>query len=43
VENLPFIHRDPFDRLLVAAAMAEGMVILTADTEIQKYHVETVW
>ena len=39
VENLPFIHRDPFDRMLVAAAKAEGMTILTADENIHKYDV----
>ncbi|MDR2560457.1 MAG: type II toxin-antitoxin system VapC family toxin [Holophagales bacterium] len=43
VEALPFIHRDPFDRLLVAAAKAEGMTILTADGNIHKYDVPTVW
>jgi len=43
VETLPFIHRDPFDRLLVATAMAEGMTILTADENIQQYDVPFVW
>jgi PIN domain nuclease of toxin-antitoxin system len=43
LEALPFIHRDPFDRLLVAAAKAEGMTILSADGNIQKYDVPTVW
>jgi len=43
VENLPFIHRDPFDRMLVATAMAEGMTILTPDGNIQKYNVLWIW
>jgi PIN domain nuclease of toxin-antitoxin system len=43
VESLPFIHRDPFDRLLIAAAMADGMTILTADQNIKKYEVATIW
>jgi PIN domain nuclease of toxin-antitoxin system len=43
VENLPFIHRDPFDRLLVATAKADGMTILTADENIHKYDVPSVW
>jgi len=43
VENLPFIHRDPFDRLLVATAKADGMTILTSDENIQKYDVSFVW
>jgi len=42
-ENLPFIHRDPFDRLLVATAKAEGMTILTADENIQKYDISWIW
>ena len=43
VETLPLIHRDPFDRLLVATAKAEGMTILTADENIQRYEVPSVW
>ena len=43
VETLPFHHRDPFDRLLVATAKAEGMTILTADENIFKYDVSVVW
>ena len=43
VETLPFIHRDPFDRLLVATAKAEGMTILTADENIHQYDVSWSW
>ena len=43
VINLPFIHRDPFDRLLVATAQADGLAILTADENIHKYNVPSVW
>jgi PIN domain nuclease of toxin-antitoxin system len=43
VEILPFIHRDPFDRLLIATAKAEGITILTADENIPKYDVPSVW
>jgi PIN domain nuclease of toxin-antitoxin system len=42
-ETLPLLHRDPFDRLLVATAKAEGMTILTADEYINKYDVKTLW
>lgn len=35
--GLPLIHRDPFDRLLIAQAMAEGMRLLTADRQIAFY------
>ena len=37
VEQLPDVHRDPFDRLLVAQAQAEGAVLLTADTRLTAY------
>jgi len=43
VETLPFHHRDPFDRLLIATAIAEGMTILTADENIKKSDVLTAW
>lgn len=43
VENLPWHHRDPFDRLLVAQAMLEGQTIVSADTDIPKYDVEVLW
>jgi PIN domain nuclease of toxin-antitoxin system len=42
VETLLFHHRDPFDRLLVAAAKVEGMTILTADGNVRKYEVSWV-
>ncbi len=35
--SLPPIHNDPFDRLLVAQAMAEGVTLLTADQTIARY------
>jgi len=35
--GLPLIHRDPFDRLLIAQAMAEGMRLLTADRQVAFY------
>jgi PIN domain nuclease of toxin-antitoxin system len=41
--DLPPLHKDPFDRLLIAQARYEGMAILTADEEIRKYDVRTVW
>ena len=37
VENLPSIHGDPFDRLLVAQAFSEGLVLLTADRTLAQY------
>jgi PIN domain nuclease of toxin-antitoxin system len=43
VERLPNYHRDPFDRMLIAQAQAEGLVLLTADHNLEKYPVETLW
>ena len=37
VASLPLLHRDPFDRLLIAQAMAEGFTLLTADQQIAAY------
>ena len=37
VGSLPPIHRDPFDRILVAQAMVEGLVLLTADRTVADY------
>jgi PIN domain nuclease of toxin-antitoxin system len=43
VERLPFYHRDPFDRLIVAQAQSEGLVVVTSDPAFAKYGVRTVW
>jgi PIN domain nuclease of toxin-antitoxin system len=37
VDSLPPIHKDPFDRILIAQAMVEGIMLLTADPVIAKY------
>lgn len=37
IEGLPPLHKDPFDRILVAQAMVEGIVLLTADTMVAQY------
>ena len=37
VASLPGLHRDPFDRLLIAQAMVEGLTLLTADRAITAY------
>jgi PIN domain nuclease of toxin-antitoxin system len=41
--ELPMIHRDPFDRLLIAQAYAEDMILLTADSNIKQYDIPTIW
>lgn len=37
IAALPWVHRDPFDRLLVAQAIVEGIVLLTADATLARY------
>jgi PIN domain nuclease of toxin-antitoxin system len=39
---LPFHHRDPFDRLLIAQAQVEGLAIMSADDRFQKYSVDLI-
>lgn len=41
--DLPLIHRDPFDRIIVATAVRDRLVILTADRTIPRYSVTTLW
>ena len=43
LESLPLIHRDPFDRLLIATALSEQMTIITADKNITRYDVPHIW
>ena len=43
LKSLPMIHRDPFDRLLVATALAEKMALITADENIARYEVLNIW
>lgn len=43
LESLPAIHGDPFDRMLVAQAMVEGIPIVTKDPAIARYGVQTFW
>ena len=40
--RLPAIHRDPFDRMLIAQAQAEGMILVTADELIAKYQLRVM-
>jgi PIN domain nuclease of toxin-antitoxin system len=39
VRHLPPLHRDPFDRLLIAQAVAEGLTVVTADAALEVYDV----
>ncbi|MDH4063117.1 MAG: type II toxin-antitoxin system VapC family toxin [Acidobacteriota bacterium] len=42
VAELPNHHRDPFDRLLIAQCLVDGLTIVTGDTDIAKYDVPTL-
>lgn len=43
LQRLPQIHRDPFDRMLVAQAQANSLTLLTIDADIALYDVSTLW
>ena len=43
VERLPFHHRDPFDRLIIAQAQAERVDVVTKDRVFRRYGVKVVW
>jgi PIN domain nuclease of toxin-antitoxin system len=40
VRRLPLLHRDPFDRMLVAQARCEGLTLVTRDPQIHRYEVD---
>ncbi|MEQ1502546.1 MAG: type II toxin-antitoxin system VapC family toxin [Myxococcota bacterium] len=43
VEHLPFHHRDPFDRLLVAQVRVEGLALVSRDAQLDAYGVSRIW
>lgn len=43
VYTLPLLHRDPFDRILVAQSQVEDLLLLTNDALIQQYTTQTTW
>lgn len=43
IQDLPFHHKDPFDRMLIAQARVEGLAILTRDPQFREYEVEVIW
>lgn len=42
LERLPHLHRDPFDRILVAQTIAEGLTIMTSDQKIAHYGIPCI-
>lgn len=43
LEQLPQHHKDPFDRIIIAQAIVEGMTIVTVDHAFADYSVQIVW
>ena len=43
VARLPFHHRDPFDRLIVAQALEDTLPLLSADQIMDRYGAQRVW
>ncbi len=41
--SLPHHHRDPFDRMLIAQALVEGIPIISADAQFDAYGVQRLW
>jgi PIN domain nuclease of toxin-antitoxin system len=37
IDSLPPLHKDPFDRLLLAQAISEGIILLTGDAQLARY------
>ncbi|MBX6422359.1 type II toxin-antitoxin system VapC family toxin [Thermosulfurimonas sp. F29] len=42
LEKLPWYHKDPFDRMLIAQALAENLILITADRKFEPYGVSLV-
>ena len=43
ISKLPGIHKDPFDRILIAQSVIEGMPMLSRDRTVKKYDVNVIW
>lgn len=43
ITGMPFHHKDPFDRLLIAQAMNEEMTLLSKDENFPKYNIKIIW
>ena len=43
LDNLPLNHRDPFDRILIAQAISEGLTLITHDSVFSQYPVQIEW
>jgi PIN domain nuclease of toxin-antitoxin system len=43
LSTLEFIHRDPFDRLIIAQCMCDKLIIVTKDDNIKRYNIKIIW
>ena len=43
VSTLEFLHRDPFDRIIVSQCIVEKLILATKDEHISKYKIKTLW
>ena len=43
VDRLPFHHRDPFDRLIVAQSLSEAIPVVSADAALDPYGLDRIW
>ena len=43
ISTLPFLHNDPFDRLLIAQAIADNLPILSCDVSLDAYKIKRIW
>lgn len=43
LENLPFIHRDPFDRIIIAQAIIENIPVISKDEVFDGYPIQRIW
>lgn len=43
IQDLPFLHRDPFDRMLIVQALEEGLGVISSDRQFDDYGVTRIW
>ncbi len=43
IETLPYYHKDPFDRIIIAQSIVEDMTVVTSDDVFVKYNVKRIW
>ena len=43
LDELPELHRDPFDRMLICQSIQHNLIVLTPDPKIQQYPIKVIW